>query len=245
MSTMTNPPQEDFRPLRILSYNIRSLRDDRCAVATVITRRSPDVVCLQEAPRLWRWRAQCAWLASTTGMVIASGGREAAGNLIMVAEPSRLVSSQSLLLSPRPGFHRRGVAMVELRWANHSVAVASVHFSIDQRERRAHLSELWTVLSAGSSVERTIVTGDLNEIPGGAVWRSLSSRLSDAFGSSEATFPARHPTLRLDGIFVGSQLRVEEADYDTELDSALVRRASDHLPIMADVTVMDGTGTAG
>jgi endonuclease/exonuclease/phosphatase family metal-dependent hydrolase len=45
--------------LRLLSYNVRSLRDDASAVARVIRAAEPDLVCIQEAPRLFRWRSPC------------------------------------------------------------------------------------------------------------------------------------------------------------------------------------------
>ena len=52
--------------VRIMSYNIRSLRDDRAAVVRVIRDVDPDVVCIQEAPRFFRWRAKCARLRCAT-----------------------------------------------------------------------------------------------------------------------------------------------------------------------------------
>lgn len=42
--------------IRVLSYNIRSLRDDTDALARVIKACAPDLVLLQEAPRFFRWR---------------------------------------------------------------------------------------------------------------------------------------------------------------------------------------------
>ncbi len=42
--------------VRVLSYNIRSMRDDTDALAGVITACAPDLVLVQEAPRFFRWR---------------------------------------------------------------------------------------------------------------------------------------------------------------------------------------------
>ena len=39
------------RVLRVATYNIRALRDDRRAVVRVITALDADLVCVQEAPR--------------------------------------------------------------------------------------------------------------------------------------------------------------------------------------------------
>ena len=41
--------------LRVLSYNVRSLRDDPEALGRVIRSAQPHVVLVQEAPRFWRW----------------------------------------------------------------------------------------------------------------------------------------------------------------------------------------------
>ncbi len=65
--------------LRLLTYNVRSMRDDRAAVARVIRSAEPDVVCVQEAPRFLRWRSTCAALARTSGLVVVGGGRPAGG----------------------------------------------------------------------------------------------------------------------------------------------------------------------
>ena len=69
--------------VRLLSYNVRSLRDDAAAVVRVIRSAEPHVVCIQEAPRLLRWRAKCAALARRSGLVVVTGGRTAGANLIL------------------------------------------------------------------------------------------------------------------------------------------------------------------
>src|SRR4051812_20005174 len=59
--------------LRLLSYNVRSLRDDAVAVGAVIRACEPDVVAVQEAPRFLRWRSKRAAMARRCGMVVATG----------------------------------------------------------------------------------------------------------------------------------------------------------------------------
>lgn len=56
-------------PVRLLSYNIRSLRDDPAAVARVVRAIRPDVACLQEVPRLWAWRLRRRRLADRKSVV--------------------------------------------------------------------------------------------------------------------------------------------------------------------------------
>ncbi|HEY2985649.1 MAG TPA: hypothetical protein VGJ38_15950, partial [Jatrophihabitantaceae bacterium] len=61
--------------LRLLCYNVRSLRDDEDAVARVIRGCEAHVVCVQEAPRFARWRSKNAALARRSGLVVVGGGR--------------------------------------------------------------------------------------------------------------------------------------------------------------------------
>lgn len=65
--------------VRVLSYNIRSMRDDPAALARVIRACAPDLVFVQEAPRFFRWRKAAARLAAATDLVVLSGGATAAG----------------------------------------------------------------------------------------------------------------------------------------------------------------------
>src|SRR4051794_41300058 len=74
--------------LRLLSYNVRSLRDDAEAVAAVIGACRPDVVAVQEAPRVLRWRAKRAALARESGVLVATADRPG-GLLIMTALAGR------------------------------------------------------------------------------------------------------------------------------------------------------------
>src|SRR6476661_3036669 len=69
--------------LRVLTYNVRSMRDDRDALGRVIRSAEPDVVLVQESPRFLRWRSLCAELDRRINLVVVSGGRLAGANLIL------------------------------------------------------------------------------------------------------------------------------------------------------------------
>ncbi|PYC60794.1 endonuclease, partial [Micromonospora arborensis] len=60
-------------PLRVVSYNIHSQRDDTAALAAVVRAATPDVVIVQEGPRRFRWRQKSATLAEAFGLVVAAG----------------------------------------------------------------------------------------------------------------------------------------------------------------------------
>ena len=65
--------------MRVLTYNVRSLRDSARDVADVMRACGPDVVCLQEAPRFLFWRRKLARLAADAGLEVVTGGRSAGG----------------------------------------------------------------------------------------------------------------------------------------------------------------------
>ena len=69
--------------LRVLTYNVRSMRDDRDALGRVLRAAEPDVVLIQESPRFLRWRSLCAELARRGNLVVVGGGRYAGSNLIL------------------------------------------------------------------------------------------------------------------------------------------------------------------
>ncbi|MBA3488511.1 MAG: endonuclease, partial [Longispora sp.] len=71
--------------VRVASYNVRGMKDDRDALGEVIRDIAPDVLFVQEAPRRFRWRQSCAELARRAGMFYAAGGLPGLGNLILVS----------------------------------------------------------------------------------------------------------------------------------------------------------------
>ena len=98
--------------LRLLSYNVRSLRDDPAAVARVMRAAEPDVAIVQEAPRFLRWRSSCAALARRAGLLWVSGGRAAGANLVLshAGGPHR----RAISISPSPT--SRNCIIAARRW---------------------------------------------------------------------------------------------------------------------------------
>jgi endonuclease/exonuclease/phosphatase family metal-dependent hydrolase len=220
-----------------MTYNIRSLRDDAAAVARVIKAGEADVVCIQEAPRFLFWRAKCAALAQAAGMVIAGGGRDAGANLILVGPQVEVVQASSVLFSRDPGLHRRGAVFAVLRYRQQSLGVVGTHLDGVEEPRLRHIRELHeragVLLPPGITV---IVAGDVNDQPGSGSWQALEARGVDAFavagvGDGMSSTPLR-PTRRIDAVFVGVGAAVRHSE---AIDSADVRVASDHRPVVADV----------
>jgi endonuclease/exonuclease/phosphatase family metal-dependent hydrolase len=226
--------------LRLLSYNVRSLRDDADAVAAVIRACAPDVVAVQEAPRFLRWRSKRAALARRSGMVVATADRTG-GLTVMTSIRARVRDTSFVLLPKTPKLHQRAVcsALVEVDGASWSVS--SVHLSLSDDERWQHLDQLW------DGVRRLdgplVVAGDINErARTGRVWKELATRLQDAFtlapdGPGE-TYSSHNPHKRIDGIFADPSLTVVSChavhgDGAEGLTAATLSAASDHLPVLA------------
>jgi endonuclease/exonuclease/phosphatase family metal-dependent hydrolase len=223
--------------LRVMTYNIRSLRDDAAAVARVIMAAGPDLICIQEAPRFLRWRARCAALARAAGMVIAGGGRDAGANLLLVAPHVDVAQAASVLFSRDPGLHRRGAVLAVLGYRQQRFGVVGTHLDGVEEPRLRHIRELHEqtdrLLPAGIAV---IVAGDINDQPGSPSWQALETYGLDAFavagvGDGMTSTPLR-PARRIDAVFVGTGATVRRSQ---AIASADVRIASDHRPVITDV----------
>jgi endonuclease/exonuclease/phosphatase family metal-dependent hydrolase len=219
--------------VRVLSYNVRSLRDDPSAVATVIRICAPDVVCIQEAPRFLRWRSKCAALARESGLVVVAGGRAAAAMLVLGSLRTRVVSTRNVLLDYSPGLHQRGLATAVLEIGGARFGVASMHLSLDDVERRRQAD------AALASVDRigadhVVLAGDVNESPNRPSWQRLAESLQDCWAvapwGGEFTNPAQDPVRRIDGIFASKGIEVRRCGVP---GIAEARYASDHLPVLA------------
>lgn len=84
--------------IRVLSYNIRSMRDDEDALARVIRACEPDLVFIQEAPRFFRWRKHAARLAAKSELVVLTGGAPAAGPLLLCSLRATVERTEDVLL---------------------------------------------------------------------------------------------------------------------------------------------------
>jgi len=226
-------------PVRVMSYNIRSLRDDTAAVARVIRAANPDLVCIQEAPRFLFWRRKCARLARDVGMTIVAGGRDAAANMLLAKGHVTVHASSSVLFSKDRGLHQRGVAAAVLRIGDADVVLAGTHLDGYPEPRLRHVGELFTAIDAATPAGTPIVfAGDFNDDPGSPVWNALSTRGRDAFaaaGSGDGlTINVTDPTRRIDAIFAGPGITVTRAH---AISSDDVRVASDHRPVLADLDI--------
>ncbi|MFJ3230247.1 endonuclease/exonuclease/phosphatase family protein [Streptomyces sp. NPDC086787] len=229
--------------VRVLSYNIRSMRDDTAALSRVITACAPDLTLVQEAPRFFRWRKKLARLAAATGQVILTGGGTAAGPAILCSLRATVERTEDVLLPLTPGLHRRGFATAVVRFGGARVGVLSCHLSLDQAERHEQGGLLLDRLAA-MGTEYTIAGGDLNERPDGRTFRRLAEGLQDCRATApwggEYTSTPSDPHQRIDAIFAGKGVEVLGCGVPPDLPGvtrADLRAATDHLPVLAALRV--------
>jgi endonuclease/exonuclease/phosphatase family metal-dependent hydrolase len=223
--------------LRVMTYNVRSMRDDREALGRVIRCAEPDVVLVQESPRFARWRSLCAELARRSNLVVVSGGRYAGSNLILSSLAVDVVATHDVLFTADPGLHRRGTAIAVLAKQGTRFAVAGTHLDLKPAARLRHVGELEAALERHVPRDTaTIVGGDVNDRPGSAAWTALGARRRDSFAvagsGNPLTSPARAARTTIDGIFVDPRIAVRGA---WVLDQPDVLLASDHRPVVADL----------
>jgi endonuclease/exonuclease/phosphatase family metal-dependent hydrolase len=245
-----------------MTYNIRACvgADGRCdtaRVADVIREHEPDVVALQEVD-VGQGRSggldQAQRLAELTDLSAhftsareTGGGRY--GNAILTHHPYQLQAEG--ILPVRRG-EVRAAQWLRLSLPEGYLDVVNTHLSLHFLERLAQARALFSddpaLPEAGrepapfpalsGTLDRQILCGDFNSGALSPLYFWLRHRLLDAQRaggrSARATWPARCPLLRLDHVWVGKHLRVERVEVPR---NAPARVASDHLPIVVDLTI--------
>ncbi|GIH18697.1 endonuclease/exonuclease/phosphatase family protein [Rugosimonospora africana] len=221
--------------LRVASYNVHSLRDDRRALTEVVRALDPDVLVVQEAPRGLRWRTRCAGLARDFGLVYAAGGLPSLGNLILVSYRVRVRDTWALRYPLTPGRHMRGAAFARCVVGRTPFVVVGTHLATDSAERPGQAR---TLAKALADVDVPLVLGaDLNEEPNGACRGLLVENLADVAGEDGTpTYPVHAPGRRIDALLVDPAIEVR--GYRVA-DTPAAHRASDHFPIVAELGLPD------
>ncbi|MCU1692049.1 MAG: hypothetical protein JWM64_1140 [Frankiales bacterium] len=208
--------------MRVLSWNVRSLRDGARSVAAVLSEVAADVVVVQEAPRLLGWRTSRALLARRAGMRPA-GWSWAAGNLVLVAPHVHVTSARAVLMPKYRGLHRRAVALAEVRVDGVAFTLAGTHLDLQEEARLDSARRVRALVGDGPLV----LGADVNDRPGSPSWEALTSGLSG--GSPGPTYPAVGAHKAIDALVSSFPVtRLEVLDTGT---------ASDHLGVLAEVRV--------
>jgi len=254
MSREAHAPEPSVA-LRVMTYNVhRCVGIDRLLsperIAQVIAACHPDIVALQEVD-VGRARSghvdQAEVIARDLGMDVhffpaVRVMEEAYGDAILSRWPARLVKTGSLPAFTRlPKVEPRGALWAAIEIGGVEIQVINTHFGLIGAERVKQASVLlgddW--LGHPDCRDPVIMLGDFNATPRTRAYRKLTARLRDAQRAPAVrrpslTFPTRLPALRLDHIFVSRSIEVTAAG---TIRTPLARLASDHLPLVAELTV--------
>ena len=213
--------------MRVLSYNVQSLRGSRSGVIDVIRSAGADVVCLQEVPRFVLPALRARRLARACDLVAVGRGRLAGDTAMFVRADLLVRRAARVRLTPTPGLHRRGVTIASVAGSGGLVAtVVSLHLGLDAAERARHVRETLDALALFESPY--LAAGDINEGPGGDAWGLLVAGVGPAANADRSTYPAGEPRHLIDTVFLGVGLHAVVVE-------VLETQASDHCPVLADV----------
>ncbi|MBI1173377.1 EEP domain-containing protein [bacterium] len=238
---MTSP-----RELAVASWNIHKgvgtdRRRDLARTSAVIAEIGADILALQEVDTRYGTRSGLLDLERLrhdlglipVGLQTAGPAHGWHGNLLMVR--NALVQEVHRLVLP--GFEPRGAMVTDIEIEGQPLRIVNAHLGLLGSSRLAQARALIEKV-AGLEARPTLLMGDLNEWRrGGASLKLLGRHFTLA--PPRPSFPSRRPILALDRM-----MTIEAALSDVAIhDSALARRASDHLPLTARLRLA-GTGPA-
>jgi len=256
--TMTSPS------ITVASYNMRKAigidrkrRPDR--ILHVLQEIDADVVALQEADKRFGTRASAVphelidghglykpvelgvshsrlahafpfgeRIESRLGLTTRNLGWH--GNALLVKHDIGIVDVDALHL---PTLEPRGAVMAELDIRGQHLRVIGMHLDLSGLWRRRQVKAIVAHLAKRHRPMPTVLMGDTNE------WRAAGGCLGD-FGDcfrvapTGPSFHSRRPVASLDRILVDDRLRIDAAGVHA---SSEARKASDHLPVWARLTL--------
>jgi len=231
-----------MKSFRVASYNIRkAIGTDRRRsperVLEVLNEIDADVIALQEADRRFgvRTAAIPPWLLESLSpykpvplnVQIDSMGWH--GNAILVRKDAEVGAHDVLHL---PCLEPRGATMAEVTLGGETMRFFGMHLDLSGLWRRKQAAAV--IHAAGlRDAMPTVLMGDLNE------WSANRGCLADfarhyRFAPCGRSFHARRPVAQLDRIMHCGKLTLLDCGVH---DSAAARKASDHLPIWAELGV--------
>lgn len=241
--------------LRVMSYNVHAClgtdgRMDPDRVARVIAQSRPDVVALQEVDhgrRRTGYRHQAREIADVLEMVYhfhpsleVDDGHY--GNAILSRYPLEVLRAAPLA-RPWPVLRLEPRAAIWVRVLVDGLPfhLVNTHLGLlpGERLRQVHdlLSGSW--LGHPDCLGPIVLCGDLNSTPGSPAWRNLCRCLRDIqmdlpAAARHNTYASYLPVARLDHVLVSPHVAVRGVEVPR---NALTRVASDHLPLVVDLTL--------
>ena len=232
--------------LRVATYNIHRCRglDGRTSpsrIADVIRTIDPDIIALQEvvgaSPR-------------SAGHAEELGAQLGMGWVMAPARHLRHALFGNAVLSRLPILHHvqydlswktcepRCCQRVDIAVGSHTLHLYNVHLGTAYLERRYQASRLVSFVHDRRVGQPKIVLGDFNEWMRGLATQMLSQRLNSidlrAHLRRRRTYPGVFPLVHLDHIYYEGKVEVARLELPR---TRLALLASDHLPLVAELTV--------
>lgn len=233
---MSTPAQN--ANIRIASYNMRKARglDQRRnpgRIVDVINMLGADIVALQEADRRMGDRPAAIahdMIASETDFEVVNAAPNDVslgwhGNAVLVRKGTRVTAVERLDL---PGLEPRGAVRVTFG-TDAPMSLFATHLGLTRGARRKQLNALRHVARQHDSA---VIVGDFNEWSPDRGFEALRGAFE--VHSPGRSFHARRPVAGLDRIALSKGVELRDAGVE---QGPLARRASDHLPIWADIAI--------
>ena len=231
------------RSIRVATYNVHACvgtdgRHDPDRVAAVIAELNADVVALQE----FTYPASVA-IETRTPVVLTTLDRyECAlgptrkntthcfGNALLTRHPIVEIHRIDLSMERR---EPRGAIAATLDVDGSTLHVLAAHLGLRVHERRFQVRQILNYLESVRSTQ-FVVLGDFNDwLPGRSVVHVLDERLGRP--PRPRSFPVFWPVVPLDRIWVHPRESLTRISAHT---TPAARRASDHLPVVADIDAL-------
>jgi len=229
--------------IRVATYNVHRWSGlngrkapDGARAAAVISELDADVVALQEVLRPVRGEDPLELLAESLGFYLAFAvtrqhRRGQLGNAILSRFP---IEGLSVLDLSHSRIERRGALCAQFTAGESDVQVSvlATHLSLVDRTRHRQVQSLLEHPQFASGA--AILLGDMNAWRRCKASRELDETLERHHNRAwPASFPAPRPVLALDRVYARGATVVEVKAHK----SRAARRASDHLPVVAAVSL--------
>jgi len=227
--------------IRVASYNMRkAIGTDRRRrperTIDVLNELDADVIALQEADRRFGSRASAMPLAMIEAhsdykpveLDIRAGSIGWHGNALLVKKKLAVREHHLLQL---PSLEPRGAVLADVEVDGTLLRCVGMHLDLSGLWRRRQAQAILAHLEERGGAPHAVLMGDLNE------WSTRGGCLRDFaehhdFAACGRSFHARRPIAALDRIMVSRTLDVVASGAHR---TAASRRASDHLPIWAEL----------
>jgi endonuclease/exonuclease/phosphatase family metal-dependent hydrolase len=227
--------------IRVASYNMRkAIGTDRRRrperTLEVLCELDADIVALQEADRRFGTRASAMPFhlieEHSDYKPVPYEARDGSigwhGNALLVKKHVEILAKDIIHL---PSLEPRGAVLADLVVHGVRIRAVGMHLDLSGVRRRQQAHAILSCINARDERLPTVLMGDLNEwSANGGVLRDFSRHFQMA--PCGRSFHARRPIVELDRIMVAPGLGITACGVH---HSPASRKASDHLPIWADV----------